>query len=94
MGRKVECIQRLIEINHSYEEICDWLILNKFTNFISVGEFTRPKEKAEFIYEILREQEKEENIILLYFEWSILPKESIKITCTTKNEEKYFSYGW
>lgn len=93
VGHKVECIERLLEKNHSYEEICEWLILNKFTDAITAKQNTRTKEKAEFIYGIFKKEQADDNIILLYFEWSILPTESIKITCVTSKEEKFFTYG-
>lgn len=93
MGRRVDCIKRLIEVNHSYNEMCEWLIENKFTNDISAKVNSRITEKAEFIYKILKENETNGNIMLLYFEWSILPTESIKITCVTQTEEKLFTYG-
>lgn len=91
--RKIECIERLLEKNHSYEEICEWLVLNKFTEAIVARQNIRIKERAEFIYNILKKEQANDNIILLYFEWSILPKESIKITCVTPKEEKFFTYG-
>lgn len=93
MTRKIECIERLIVVNHAYEEICDWLILNKFTDEQSVKLPHLDLEKAEFIYEILKRLEKDEKLLLLYFEWSLLPKETIKITCVTPTEEKLFTYG-
>jgi len=93
MNHKIDCIERLLKLNHSYDEICDWLVLNKFTDDISVKANLRLREKAEFIYKVLKQKEKEEKIILLYFEWSTLPSESIKITCTTQEEEKVFTYG-
>jgi len=93
MNRKVDCISRLLEVNHSYEEICDWLIENKFADPIYANANSRISEKSDFIYKILKENEANGNIILLYFEWSILPTESIKITCVTPKEEKLFTYG-
>lgn len=93
MRRTIDCLERLLELNNSYEEICEWLLLNKFTDDVSVKEYTRRRERAEFIYSILARKEKSEDIMLLYFEWSILPKETIKITCVTATEEKLFTYG-
>lgn len=93
MGRKIDCIQRLIEKNLAYDEIAEWLILNKFTTDIVAKEYTRPKEQAEFIFYTLKQGVVDEKVILLYFEWTILPTETIKITCTITTEEKQFTYG-
>lgn len=91
--RNIECIQRLLEKNKAYHEICDWLILNKFTDEAAVKQPYNEKLQAEFIYGILKNLEKEDKLILLYFEWTLLPKETIKITCVTETEEKLFTYG-
>jgi len=93
MSRKIECIARLLEKNHSYDEIAEWLVINKFTNKIALDNLTRDKERAEFIYNVLKQRQLDEDIQLLYFEWNILPQETIKITCVTNKEEKFFTYG-
>lgn len=93
MNRKTECIERLLEKNHLWVDISDWLIDNNFTNKLEVKELTRTIERAQFIYDILKENEANNKIILLDFEWILLPKEYIKIICTTQTEEKEFTYG-
>jgi len=93
MNRKVECIERLLEINHSYEEIGEWLADNKFTDQTVVYSLKRTSERAKFIYATMKKAAEDGKIILLYFEWALLPSESIKITCTTLTEEKMFTYG-
>jgi len=93
MNRKVECLERLLEVNHSYDEIGEWLVENKLTDTVTIKSYNRTKERAEFLYSLLKQASIDEKIILLYFEWSILPVESIKITCTTATEEKQFTYG-
>lgn len=93
MNRKIECIERLLEINYSYEEMGEWLVENKFTDYATVDSYKRTKEQAEFIYSTFRQLADDDKIILLYFEWSILPTESIKITCVTPTEERLFTYG-
>lgn len=93
MNRNIECIGRLLDKNYSYDDISEWFVENKFTDDIIIRQYTRTSERAQFIYDILKENQANDNIILLYFEWTILPKESIKITCTTHKEEKVFTYG-
>lgn len=93
MKRNIDCVERLLTINHSYDEIVEWLTLNKFVDEVDLKGLTRDRERAEFIYGIFNKKKQEDEIILLYFEWTVLPKETIKITCVTKNEEKFFTYG-
>ena len=92
---KTECLMRLMNLNSSmYEEICDWLVYNKFTTKLDVNQNTREKEKAELIYNSLRTAEKEERLQLISYEWQILPLEQIKIICITMTEQKEFSHGY
>lgn len=93
MKREIDCIERLLDKNFSYPEICDWLLLNKLADSVDVENNVRTRERAEFVYSVLKQAQKDEKIMLLYFEWSLLPKETIKITCITETEEKFFTYG-
>jgi len=93
MNKKVDCIMRLLVKNECYMDICAWLIEQKFTELSEVQTKIRLQERAEFIYFILKEAEEKEKLMLLDFEWTILPLETIKITCVTEREKKEFTYG-
>lgn len=93
MNKKVDCIMRLLVKNECYMDICTWLIEQKFTELSEVQTKIRLQERAEFIYFLLKEAEEKEKLLLLDFEWVILPLETIRITCVTEREKKEFTYG-
>lgn len=53
-----------------------------------------PTMVAEAIYISLRKALKEDRIMLVDYEWNILPKEQIRITVTTNELHKEFSIGF
>lgn len=93
MNKKVECIKRLLKRNNSYREICEWLMSVDLVTQYEVDSNTREQERAEFILETLLKAEEDKTLMLLDFEWTILPLEYIKITCVTSREEVKFTYG-
>ena len=93
-SKKIECISRLIELNNAYSEICEWLIEQKIITLSEVQIRTRKQEQAEFVFFSLKEACDKDMLMLLDFEWSILPQELIKITCITYREKKEFTYGY
>ena len=93
MNKQIECIKRLMKKNNSYHEICNWFFERKQTTQLEINKYSRDQERAEFIFELLHEAEKSEFLQLLDFEWTILPLETIKITCVTEREEVTFSFG-
>ena len=93
MNKKVECIKRLFKKQSCYHTMCEWLIELKLLTKQEANTFTREQERAEFMLLILEKAEKEEKFMLLDFEWTILPLETIKIMITTEREEKVFSFG-
>jgi hypothetical protein len=76
-----------------YYEITEWLINYNFTSEEELRSFSRDSEKSNFIYRKLKELEQRGDLLLLDFEWQFLPIEIIKITCTTKEEQRLFTYG-
>jgi len=93
MNRKTECVERLLEKSYLWEDISEWLVDNKFASTLEIDNVSRTIERAEFIYNLLKVNEANDKIILLDFEWVLLPKEYIRIICTTEKEEKEFTYG-
>ena len=92
MNKKIACIKRLIDNNRFYE-FTEWLTEHKLMAKDDAVELTRNQEKAEFVYTTLKKAEKDDKLILLDFEWTILPLETIKITCITETTHKEFTYG-
>lgn len=90
--KKIECILRLIN-RDMFIELKEYLIENKFVKEDDFRELTRDFEQAAFIYTALNKAAADEKLILLDYEWVLLPKEYIKIICITGTEKKEFTYG-
>lgn len=93
MNKRIECIKRLLRKNQSYNEICEWFLMYDLADEITVNSYTREQERAEFILETLLKAEQDKFLQLLDFEWTILPLETIRITCISDREEREFTYG-
>jgi hypothetical protein len=93
MNNKIKCLMRYIELN-GFAELSEYLISIKLADAVEAKSKTRTQEQAEYIYFALKAGEKSEALMLLDFEWSILPLEQIKITIVSAREEKHFTHGY
>lgn len=93
MNNKLKCIYRYIEL-YGYSEIKEYLISNKLVDSIEANTKSRIAEQAELVYVALLQAEKNEALLLLSFEWKLLPFEQIKITCISTREERFFTHGY
>ena len=48
---------------------------------------------AQLIFSLLNELQKKEKVQLVDYEWTILPKEFLKLTLVTDNSKKEFTYS-
>jgi len=92
-NRRIDCILRLLKKEEAYGLIAAWLVEQKIVSLEDAKGQTRDQEKAEFIYFALKKGEELEKLILVDYEWTILPLEQIKITCVTEREKKEFTFG-
>lgn len=93
MNIRVACIMKFIE-KLGYSELAEYLITNKFATEQEVFSAVHTQERAELIFTSLKKAESEEKLLLLDFEWKMLPLEQIKITCLSTREERHFTYGY
>ena len=94
MIKKIECLKRFFEIAGQELELRAFLVGEKIAKESDFAELHRKQEVAEKYYLIMREAEKQEQIILLYYEWQLLAKESIKITISTERNHKELTHGY
>lgn len=90
--KEIECILRLVN-SDMYLDLKEYIVENKLAAESDFKGLTRDFEKATFICGVLDVAAKENKLILLDYEWVILPKEYIKITCVTETEKKEFTHG-
>lgn len=88
MKKKIACIERLIEIG-LYEEFIDWMLDSSLIKEMP-KDLLSNYAKAEYIYSVLERSAKDNKLMLLDYDWIMLPVEIIKITCITDREKKEF----
>jgi hypothetical protein len=88
MKKKIACIERLLEIG-LYDEFIHWLTDSSLVKEVQ-KDLLSNYARAEYIYSILEKNAKDNKIILLDYDWVVLPVEIIKITCVTDREKKEF----
>jgi hypothetical protein len=93
LNNKIECIKRLMKLDH-HHELMQWMIESKLVTSDSLRANSKSEQHmSELIYSTLKKASDNETIILLDYEWTILPKEYIKIIIVTEKESTSFTYG-
>jgi hypothetical protein len=92
LNNKIECIKRLIKLDH-HHELTSWMIEAKIVTVDALKANSKSDQYvAELIYLTLKQACTDEKIILLDYEWTILPKERIKVLIITEKESQSFIY--
>jgi len=92
MNKKIECLTRLLDADMFYE-FSEWLTDVKLSSTDTFTNISSNHERAEIIFTILTKAHKSGKLLLLDFEWVILPIEQIKVTCVTLSLVKEFIYS-
>ena len=90
--KEIECIKRLIE-KDVYLDLKDYIIDNKLAKEEDFAPLIRDQERAIFICFTLEQALKDERLMLVDYEWTLLPLEFIKLTCVSPDEKKEFIHG-
>jgi len=91
--KKVEFINRLLRLSHCYEELVQFLIDERMISDFEMSSLKDEADKPRLIYEYLEKLKKEEKLLLLDYEWTILPIERLKLTVVTARDSREFSYN-
>ena len=92
LNNRIECVKALI-LKNGYDDIIMWLEDNKLMDKDSWKSANSIQLKSELIVKTLSKAAETEKLMLLDYEWAILPLEIIKITCVTEREKKEFTFG-
>lgn len=92
LNNRIECVKTLIHKN-GYHDLLEWLEDNKLLDKEKWKTADSLQLKSELIVKSLATAENEQKLLLLDYEWSILPLQIIKIICVTEKEKKEFTYG-
>lgn len=91
LNNKIECLRRLVMTENHYPLI-EWLYDAKLAKQDMFANKSY-QAIAEIIFLTLSESVKNDAIMLLDYEWTILPREFIRITVITEKEKQEFTYN-
>ena len=89
-NRKIQCLNRLIKFVSCYETMLDFLVEEKVVNRVDLDR--SGKDRALHLYDLIEKGIDEDSIMLVSYEWDLLPKERIQLTILTKMTRKTFNY--
>ena len=85
------CLKRLFEMApYTYEDIHQFLIDEKLISQFESDGLKSSNDKPAFVHMLLSVSKNSDKLTLLFYEWNILPKESIKVTISTERLHREF----
>lgn len=93
--KKIECIEYLFKKLKCRSEILQFLVdENLLTSQEMAGILHDPHHThSSAFFSLLSGLQKEEKIQLVDYEWTVLPKEFVKLTIVTMSAKKEFTYS-
>jgi hypothetical protein len=91
--KETDCFSRFEALHGSLDEFVDFLIEENLMSQDNIGDFRRASNRPKFLHSLLLKHKQEDKIMLLDFEWVLLPIERIKITIVTERTSKSFTYN-
>lgn len=92
LNNRIECVKTLINKN-GYYDLMEWLQENKILDKERWKNADSLQLKSELVVRSLSAAEQDQRLLLLDYEWTILPLETIRIMCVTDKEKKEFTFG-
>jgi hypothetical protein len=90
---KVEFLRRLFTLSPCVDDMIHFLKDQKLVNDFQVTALTNDSDKAKYIYNLLETLKKEDKLLLLDYEWSVLPVERLKLTIVTERTSREWTYN-
>lgn len=92
MLRKIEFLNRLFKLAACYDEMLDFFKNEKLISDFQLDSLKNDSDKAKYIVEMLENLKQHDKLLLLDYEWQILPIERLKLTVITERVSKEFGY--
>ncbi len=89
-SKEIQCLNRLIKLTACYGTILDFLLQEKVIDKVDYPH--GDKDKAFHLYNLLENGKEKETLILVTYEWKLLPIEYINLTLISKMTRKEFTY--
>lgn len=95
MGKKeYNCILRFMEKDEMFfYNVTTFLREERLISKDELVNLSRANEKAKYLLATLDKIQKDELVMLVDWEWTLLPVERMKLTIITDNSQKEFAYG-
>ena len=94
VNKQIECVLRFMKKSESfYHDITEFLIDERLMKKEELIDVDRPVERARFLVNKLQTLLKTEAVMLVDWEWTILPVERLKILIVTDTQQKEFAFG-
>lgn len=90
---KVEFLKRLFTLAACQDELIAFLKADRLINDFQLTAIANESDKAKYILNLLETLKKEEKLLLLDYEWSILPVERLKLTVVTERNSREFTFN-
>lgn len=89
---KIDCLERMFKLAQNMGDLVNFLYDEKLITKSDVENVGKEPDKARTVYEILQRLKEEDKLLLLDYEWTILPIERIKVSIVTEAVAREFTY--
>lgn len=94
MNDKVEFLDRLFKLSFCYEDLIAFLMNEKVVSQFDLDTLKNKPDKSKLLVAILDNAKNKEQLLLLSYDWTILPVERLKLTIVTERMSKDFVYNY
>lgn len=94
MNDKVEFLDRLLKLSFCYEDLIAFLHTEKVISDFDLSTLKNKPDRSKLIVALLEEAKNKEKLLLLSYDWIVLPVERLKLTIITERMSKDFVYNY
>lgn len=92
--KHVDCLTTLFDKTGQMDDFVDFLIKERIISNSTFATGERKIDRINIMYKEMIKAVDEEKILLLTFDWKLLPTHQIKVSILTKNGSRDFLYGY
>lgn len=92
--KEIDCMARLFKLADCYTELVEFMIQEKILGKSDLTSLKLDSNKPRFLLDILKKAVKDDKLLLLDFNWIILPVERIRIHLVTERSTKELAYKY
>jgi hypothetical protein len=92
--KEIDCLARLFKLTNCFADIIDFLLAEKVITDGQVSDLKLELNKPKALHALMKKAEKDEKLLLLSFDWILLPVERIRIRLITERNSKELTYQY